>query len=72
MPLLTAAMPKSAARRRAQEYSRLLIREDKLLRLIERARARLVHHHVELLQIEARLEALRSTLRSVGRREDVA
>jgi hypothetical protein len=65
-------MPRSTARRRAAEYSRLLVRQDKLLRLIERARARLMHHHVELLQIEARLAALRSTLRSVGRRKDAA
>jgi hypothetical protein len=59
--------PPPNARRRAAQYHRLLLHEDRLLSLIERLHQRLIGAGVLLLEIQAKLQALRDTLAG-GRR----
>jgi hypothetical protein len=50
------------ARRRAATYGRLLLSEERQLSFIDRLHQRLIGARVRLLEIQAKLQALRDTL----------
>jgi hypothetical protein len=59
--------PPPSARRRAAQYCRLLLSEERQLSFIDRLHQRLIGARVRLLEIQAKLQALRDTLAG-GRR----